>query len=238
MDKYPEGVTIENTEKELGPVFEKGMGLIMEGKMEEAIEAFGGFPEWFASVVFSGGTGLISPRETAISSVHLKPGYYLMECYVRMPDGKFHSTMGMSKELIVRDTDSGLAAPESSVDITISSEDGISYIGEITAGNTTFSVTYGDQMVHENFVGHDVNLARVEDGADLEALEAWLNWATPTGLMSSSLPEGFTFLGGANDAPEGSVHYFEAELVPGNYILFSEVPNIGSKGMLKLFAVN
>lgn len=237
LDKYPEGITIENAQKELGPVFEKGMGLIMEGKMEEAIEAFGGFPEWFANVVFSGGTGLISPRETAISTVNLQPGYYLMECYVRMPDGKFHSTMGMTKELIVLDTDSGQAAPASSVDIAISSESGISYTGDITAGNTTFSVTYGDQIVHENFVGHDVNLARAEDGADLEALEAWLNWATPTGLMSSSLPEGFTFLGGTNDAPGGSVLYFEVKLEPGNYILFSEVPNSRSKEMFKSFTV-
>jgi hypothetical protein len=78
----------------------------------------------------------------------------------------------------------------------------------------------------------------LEEGADLKALEAWMNWATPTGLMSSSLPAGFTFLGGANDAPEGSTLYFEAELMPGNYILISEVPNTSEKGMLKVFKVS
>ena len=237
LDKYPEGKTIANGAKEVGPAFEEGMFFIMEGKNEEAMEAFGKLPEWFSKVVYSGGTGLISPRHTAVSTVYLKPGYYLMECYVRMPDGRFHTYMGMSKALIVMDEDSGLSAPKATVDIGISSEEGITYSGTPVAGKNTFSVTYKDQIVHENFVGHDVNLVRMEEGADLKALEAWMNWATPTGLMSSRLPPGFTFLGGANDAPEGSTLYFEAELMPGNYILISEVPNTNEKGMLKTFTV-
>ncbi|MDX1314489.1 MAG: hypothetical protein R3356_03220, partial [Eudoraea sp.] len=72
---------------------------------------------------------------------------------------------------------------------------------------------------------------------DLEALEEWINWATPSGLVSSTQPEGFTFLGGTNDAPEGSVQYFEATLEPGQYVLISEVPNSGEKGLLKTFTV-
>lgn len=237
LDKYPEGITIENAAKEVGPAFDEGVALIMEGKNIEAMEAFGKLPEWFSKVVYSGGTGLISPRQTAISTVNLKPGYYLMECYVRMPDGRFHTSMGMSKELIVQDKDSGLNPPEATVGISISSIEGINYLGTPTSGNNIFSVTYEDQIVHENFVGHDVNLVKMEEGADPKALEAWINWATPTGLMSSSLPEGFTFLGGTNDAPEGSTLYFEAELKPGNYILISEVPNTSDKGMLKEFEV-
>lgn len=237
LDKYPEGVTIENAEKEVGPAFDEGVALIMEGKNEEAMVAFGKLPEWFSKVIYSGGTGLISPRKTAISTVNLKPGYYLMECYVRMPDGRFHTSMGMSKELIVLDEDSGLSPPEATVGISISSEEGIIYSGTPATGNNTFSVTYEDQIVHENFVGHDVNLVWMEEGAELKALEAWINWATPTGLMSSSLPKGFTFLGGTNDAPKGSTLYFEAVLQPGNYILISEVPNSQEKGMLKTFTV-
>jgi hypothetical protein len=237
LDKYPEGKTIANGAKEVGPAFEEGMFFIMEGKNEEAMEAFGKLPEWFSKVVYSGGTGLISPRHTAVSTVHLKPGYYLMECYVRMPDGRFHTYMGMSKALIVTDEDSGLSAPKATVDISISSEEGITYSGTPVAGKNTFSVTYKDQIVHENFVGHDVNLVGMEEGADLKALEAWMNWATPTGLMSSRLPSGFTFFGGTNDAPQGSTLYFEAELTPGNYILISEVPKTSEKGMLKTFTV-
>ena len=237
LDKYPEGVTIENTIEEVAPAFEEGMSLIMEGKMEESMEAFGKLPEWFSQVVFSGGTGLISPEETAISWVKLDPGYYIMECYVRMPDGRFHTSMGMAKELIVTEEDSGLSPPVSDIDINIESQGGIVWDGQPKAGKNTFKVTYGDQIVHENFVGHDVNLVRMEEGADMKAFEAWINWATPTGLMSSTLPEGFTFLGGTNDAPAGSIHYFEVNLEPGQYVLISEVPNAGEKGLLKTFTV-
>lgn len=237
LDKYPEGVTIENTISEVAPAFEEGMKLIMEEKNEEAMAAFGKLPEWFANVVFSGGTGLISPRSTAVSTVHLEPGYYIMECYVRMPDGRFHTSMGMARELIVLEEDSGMSPPEASVEISLSSEGGITWSGSPVPGKNIFSVTYGDQIVHENFVGHDINLVRMEEGSDLEALEAWINWATPKGLMSSSAPPGFTFLGGTNDAPRGSVLYFEAELEPGSYVLISEVPNAGEKGMMKTFSV-
>ena len=237
LDKYPEGYTIENTIAEVAPAFEEGMAMIMEEKMEEAMAAFGKLPDWFGQVVFSGGTGLISPQKTAISTLNLEPGYYIMECYVKMPDGRFHTSMGMAKEFIIRDENSGNKPPEADVYITISSENGISYSGDLNKGYTVFSVTYGDQIVHENFVGHDVNLVRMEESADLEALEAWMNWATPQGLMSSTLPEGFTFLGGTNDAPGGSIHYFEAELLPGDYVLIAEVPDTKKKGMLKTFTI-
>ena len=199
LDKYPEGITIQNTIQEVAPAFEEGMSLIMQGKNEEAMQAFGKLPEWFSRVVFTGGTGLISPGHTATTTVYLPPGYYVMECYVRMPDGRFHTSMGMAKELIVTEEDSGLSPPEYNMEVDIRGQGGISWNGKPRAGKTVFRVEYVDQMVHENFVGHDVNLVAVAPDAELEALETWINWASPTGLMSSTLPKGFTFLGGTND---------------------------------------
>ena len=93
-----------------------------------------------------------------------------------------------------------------------------------------------DQIVHENFVGHDINLVKIDENADLDALEAWINWATPTGLMTPT-PEGFTFLGGTNDAPAGSTQYFKVNLDPGKYVLISEVPNSKAKGLLKTITI-
>ena len=54
IDKYPEGKTIEHMEKEVGPVFEKGMDLINEGKQREGFDAFNELPKWFYEVVFVG----------------------------------------------------------------------------------------------------------------------------------------------------------------------------------------
>ncbi|MGI9547029.1 MAG: hypothetical protein ACR2MM_07325 [Flavobacteriaceae bacterium] len=238
LDKYPEGKSIKDMEAYVLPPFDEGMALIMEGKNEEAMEAFGKLPEWFSQIVFSGGIGLISPKETAITHVNLQPGYYIMECYVKMPNGQFHSSMGMIKELIVLDVSSGNKPPNSDIEIIISSEKGIVIHGDASVGKNVFSVKYGDQIVHENFVGHDINLARLDDGANLDTLETWMNWAIPRGLMSASSPEGIKFLGGTNDSPEGSVLYFEADLKPGNYVFVSEVPNAREKGMLQTFTVS
>ena len=236
FDDYPEGKGEEDAKKVVAPVFEKGMQLIMEGEMEEAMAAFGELPEWFGEIVFVGGSGLISGGEENTFTLNLKPGNHVIECYVKMENGMFHTSMGMVKELWVTDEDSRNKPPEATINMSISSTEGINYEGEITKGWQTFSILYNDQIVHENFVGHDVNLVKLEDNANLEELEAWMNWSNPTGLMSP-VPEGVTFLGGTNDSPAGSTQYFTANLEPGNYAFIAEVPNTKAKGMFKQFTI-
>ena len=236
LDKYPEGRKLEDTHRDIMPPFDNGMKFIMESKMDEAMAEFGKLPKWFGDIVFVGGSGLVSPKQSSVTTVKLEPGLYIIECYVKMANGVFHTSMGMAKELIVTDEDSGNTPSEADINITISSTEGITYKGSITKGEQTFSVYYKDQITHENFVGHDVNLVKLGDNADLEVLEAWMNWATPTGLMTP-MPANVTFLGGANDAPAGSTQYFKVNLEPGNYAFISEVPNSKQKGMLKTFTI-
>ncbi|MEJ2594431.1 MAG: hypothetical protein P8100_04750 [bacterium] len=237
LDKYPEGKTIEDGEKEILPPFQEGMDLINAGKPEAAGAAFGQVPEWFSKVVFSGGSGLISPGDTAMTTLKLEPGYYVVECYVKMQNGIFHSVMGMVKKLIVTADSTGQSPPKADVKIEISSTEGITVDGKVSKGRQTFAVHFKDQIVHENFVGHDVNLVKLDEHADLAVLEKWMNWLDPEGLITPS-PEGFTFLGGVNDMPEGSTGYFSAHLNPGRYALISEVPNTSDKNMLKTFEVS
>ena len=236
LDKYPEGFTIADTEKEIGPVFQKGMDLINEGKAEEGFAVFQSLPEWFFKVVFVGGSGLVSPRTSSLTSIKLEPGYYIIECYVKMPNGNFHSSMGMAKSLIVTDEISEEIQPKATAKIELSSKDGIQFMDTIARGKQIFSVTFIDQITHENFVGHDINLVKVGEDADLEELELWLNWAHPKGLITPA-PKGFTFLGGVNDMPGGSIGYFEVDLMPGNYLLISEVPMALKKNLFKSFVI-
>lgn len=236
MDKYPEGKTIDDTIKEVGPAFENGMNLINEGKPEEGFAEFGKLPEWFFSVVFCGGSGLIGPKNTSVTTIKLDPGYYIMECYVKMPNGKFHTMMGMAKPIIVTEENSGNTPPTPDVKISISKEAGINYSGDLKKGTHTFSVHFIDQGPHEHFVGHDVNLVKLADEADLEKLEAWMNWSTPFGLKTP-VPNGVTFLGGVNESPAGSTGYFKATITSGKYAFISEVPNSKEKGMFKIFSI-
>jgi hypothetical protein len=236
LDKYPEGKTVENTLTDVAPVFANGMDLINNGKSEEGFAEFNKLPEWYFDIVFSGGVGLIAPKHTAITTVKLDPGYYIMECYVKMPNGMFHTLMGMAKPIIVTNEDSGNIPPEATINITLSAEDGISYDKDITKGKQIFSVFVKDQKPHENFIWHDVNLVKLEDNANEDELEAWMDWSDPKGLITP-VPNGVTFLGGVNDMPAGSTGYFYADLKPGKYALISEVPKTKSKKMLIVFDV-
>lgn len=236
LDKYPKGKTMKDGEHEVAPVFQKGMDLINEGMSEEGYAEFNKLPEWFFGVVFSGGSGLISPGEVAETTLKIEPGYYVIECYVKMANGMFHSTMGMVKELIVTEDSVDNIPPIPDVKISISSTEGITFNNPVAAGKQTFSVHFKDQIVHENFVGHDIHLVKLDDHADIDLLEKWMNWADPKGLITPS-PEGVTFLGGVNDMPAGSTGYFSAELLPGKYAFISEVPSTRSKNMLKLFEI-
>jgi len=236
IDKYPEGKTSQDAEKVVAPVFDNAMKLIMEGKSEEGYAEFAKLPEWFSEVVFVGGSGLLSPSQVGETTLHLKPGKYILECYVKMSDGVFHTSMGMTKDLVVTTTDSNNYEWISDIDITISSTDGIVFNDTISAGKQIFSVFYKDQIVHENFVGHDINLVKIDEQANLKELENWMNWADPKGLIEPA-PKGFTFMGGVNDMPEGTIGFFSATMEPGNYALISEVPNALSKNMLKTFVI-
>ncbi len=236
LDKYPAGKTLEDAEKEVIPPFQNGMDLINEGNDDEGFAEFNKLPAWFFEVVFSGGSGLVSPKNSSLTTIKLEPGYYIMECYVKMANGTFHNAMGMAKAIIVTEEDSGHFPPEASVEMTISSTEGIIINDPIASGLQIFSIHFKDQITHENFVGHDLNLVKLSDDANLEALERWMNWADPKGLITPA-PDGVTFLGGVNDLPEGSTGYFEVNLEPGNYAWISEVPNVSSKNMLKTFSV-
>lgn len=237
VDKYPEGKTLEDAENLVAPVFDSAMKLIMEGKTEEGYAEFAKLPEWFSEVVFVGGSGLLSPNQVGETTLNLKPGNYIIECYVKMSNGVFHTSMGMTKDIVVTNTDSGNKELIADIAINISSTKGIVFNDSISSGKHTFSVFYKDQIVHENFVGHDINLVKLDENVNLKELENWMNWADPKGLIEPA-PSDITFLGGVNDMPEGSTGYFTATLDTGSYALISEVPNASSNNMLKTFVVS
>lgn len=236
FEKLPEGITIDSSKAQVFPVFDKGMDLINKGETEAGFAAFDALPAWFMDVEFTGGIGLVSPKEYGTSTIKLDAGRYMIECYVKMRNGKFHSVMGMSKEVIVSNTLSEEKEPEATVNVSISSENGIEFNPSIKSGKQIFKVDFKDQMVHENFVGHDVHLVKLADNANLEQLEAWMNWANPKGFIDPA-PYRVTFLGGMQEMKAGDSGYFYANLSKGLYALLAEVPNAKSKKMLKQFQV-
>jgi len=239
VERLPDGIGVKEQQEQVAPVFQEGMNLLAAGKTDEAMKKFGGLPEWFGRVVFMGGPGLTSPRTTSQTTVHLDPGTYMLECYVKT-GGLFHSynaappAYGMVHQFTVTEKHSGASEPEATVDLTISSARGIEAPSSLIPGVHTVAVHFEDQTVHENFVGHDVHLARLKPDTDKAALAAWMDWRQPTGLTTPAPAE---FLGGTQEMAEGQTAYFTVRLEPGDYAWISEVPNPDKNGMFQPFHV-
>lgn len=238
MDKLPSDSIVESDIKDyLLPPFDDGMKYLIEGKADSAMAAFGKIPAWFNDVKRFGGTGLISPGKTAVSSIHLEPGKYMMECYVKAINGEWHTAHGMWKFITVVDESTNFSPAEEAHTISVSSTNGYVFNAQPKSGKNRFKVEFIDQVPHEHFNGHDVNLIKYDASANIDSLVYWMNWMNPTGLRTPS-PKGFTFLGGMNNCEAGETGYFEVDLESGNYLLISETPKADEKGMLKTFVVS
>lgn len=240
FDLMPAGYGVDAHQTLIAPVFQKGMDLLNAGKPDEAMAAFGELPEWFGQVGFVGGPGFLGPGETGETTLYVEPGTYVIECYVKT-NGIFHSYSpdpskgyAMVHELTVTSDESGAEPPEADIRITISSESGIEVEGDPTPGDHVVAVRFADQVAHENWVGHDVHLARLAPDTDLATLATWMNSMEPTGLET---PAPVVFLGGTNEMPAGSTAYFTISLEPGRYAWVAEVPRADEKNMLKVFEV-
>ncbi|MGI9043541.1 MAG: hypothetical protein ACR2GK_05390 [Gemmatimonadaceae bacterium] len=239
LQRLPEGAGLVEHQREVAPVFQQGFDLLKAGKGEAAMAKFGELPPWFPNIVFAGGVGLLDAGQTAETTLYLEPGRYLIECYVKT-GGIFHSynpspgAYGMVREITVTSDSSRNPEPSATVNVTVSSARGIEVAGQMVPGTQTVAVLFEDQKAHEHFIGHDVNLVRLEDNTDMAALAAWMDWSQATGLDT---PAPAVFLGGAQEMPAGGKSYVTVTLEAGRYAWIAEVPNPAAKNMIKEFTV-
>ncbi len=236
LEKMPDTLGLEAYKKDLFPPFRSAFEHFEKGEIEAGMKEFENIPEWFYEVELAGGVGLTSKKTTSKTTVFLEPGTYVMECYVRMPNGMPHTFMGMVKELKVRKESNGHKPPNVEYTIRISSENGISFVDSLRAGNHIISAEFEDQKQYEHLMGHDVNLVKIEKDSLKTALNNWLNTADFKAFRTP-VPEGLLFLGGVEDLPAGKTGYFEVTLEQGNYVLISEIPNAIERKMIKTFTV-
>jgi hypothetical protein len=236
LEKMPDSLGIETYKKELVPIFKSAFQYFDNGKMKAGMKEFEKIPSWFNKVEIGGGVGLTSPNSTTESTICLHPGTYVMECYVRTPDGMAHAFMGMLKELKVMDTPNNNSPPKADYMITLSSDKGISFLDSLKVGNYTLAVKFENQKKYENMLGHDVNLVKLDDNALIDTLGAWLNTSDVQAFRTPA-PDGLTFLGGVEDLPEKNKGFFKVNLEKGNYVLISEIPKAVERKMFKVFKV-
>jgi hypothetical protein len=224
------------------PVFDDAMDLINDGKTEEGLAEFGNLPAWSFAREYIGGVGLLGPGQTGQTMQYLEPGTYIMECYVKT-NGIFHTSDGMAAQFVVKEEKSAAKPPKPTLHLYVDN-DGFELKGHTRPGVHTMKVHYKEQISpqtpYSNFVGHDVNLVKIEDEADVDAVNHWMNWVDVDGLNT---PAPATFLGGVQEMPTGSTAYVTFRLEPGQtYGIVAEIPNplsrgTAEKGFFKTFTV-
>ena len=219
--KVPEGRSVEDYRNEVVPVFDAAYDSLEAGTMDQgAAGAMIGqnLPGWFGNVEAMGGPGLLAAGRTGETTVKLEPGSYVMECYVKSPEGEFHSSLGMLAGLTVTEDSTGMPEPEADVELTLTNADiAAASEGPIPAGEHTIAVRYEEHP--EAGLGNDVHVARLDEGASLDEVSSWMNWMNLDGLLPPAPAE---FVGGAQEVPVGSTSYFTVELEPGRYAWASE----------------
>lgn len=222
FDRLPDGRTAEEFIGEVAAPFDSVWYRLRDGEIdrEQALARLGEeLPKWYGSVRRWGGTGLIAGGGTAQTTIDLEPGTYVMECYVKSPDGEFHASLGMWHELTVTDDSTGRAAPEADLEMTVSGA-GIEAPDTVAAGRHTFAAHFGERPAGS--LGGDANLVRLDGDVSLEEeVVPWMDWTNVQGLGAPAPAE---FSGGTQEMPAGRTSYFTVELEPGSYAWVSEPP--------------
>ncbi len=219
FSRLPQGKNIDNYLTEAGIPYNKLWYLIRDGnatpqKMEASM---GEIPEWFGEVKFMGGAGLVMPGGEAETTINLPAGYYVLECYAKTEEGEIHFMEGMARPMLVNERSSGISPPTEDIELTIGN-DNIKVRGELTSGQQVVKVNVVEKP--KTGLGHNVHVARLEAGANLQEVVQWMNWFTPNGLRAPS-PAQVTFMGGMHFLPLHSPGYFTVDFSPGRYLFIS-----------------
>ncbi len=223
FDLLPEGKNSEDLLSEVSPVFQESSYLIMEGKNEEAMAKFAELPAWFNKIVFWGGAGFVSPGKTTETTLFMKSGNYVMECYIKTEDGTFHWKKGMHRDLHVS-SDSTDVRPPSSPTIEITTTDnGLQVEGEPTPGKHLVAVHFNED--NPGLIARDVHVAQINEDSSIKEIATWMDFNNAKGMVSTSENPGpAIFVGGTHELPRGNKAYFTLDLEPGKYAWISEQP--------------
>ena len=92
----------------------------------------------------------------------------------------------------------------------------------------------GPTKLFANFTRPDVHLVKITEGANIEALEEYMDWTLPNGMVQNAP---VVFLGGVQEMPEGNSAFFTQYLSAGKYILIGEVPGPSASNFYHEFEI-
>lgn len=233
LSRLPEGKTYDEYLTDASAPINEIWVQIREGEIdkEEAGEKIGpAVADWYwTGVEVTGGPGLVAAGGVAQATVNLEPGDYVMECFMKTPEGEFHWVEGMVRPLTVVAGAADASEPDGDVRVILTT-DGYTVEGAPARGVNRVEVRFAEQP--EAGFGNDVHVVRLEDGTSGQDLVPWMDAFNVEGLQN---PAPATFLGGTHERTAGHVAYFTVELEPGRYAWISEGPDF--RGIVQEFTV-
>lgn len=233
MSRLPEGKTVEDYQREISSPFSRAWRARMEGRANEQ-EALGmifqGLPEWFPKIQFVAGPGIAAPGVVSDVTLELEPGNYVLECYIKAPNGDIHYMEGMIRPLVVSVDEAMGIVPEVDLTVRLTNYD-MAIEGDLTSGRRSVMVYFIENP--EQGFGHSVHVARLDPGTDAQQVVQWMNWLALDGLRA---PAPAQFIGGIHPMPTGGIGYFTVDLEPGRYLFVSEAT--GAQGVMKEVTVH
>ena len=215
ITELPEGVTYSDFHNNVAVPLDSMRTLVREGSIDTAVarkKLVRMIPDWFPQETKPmGGVSLTAPGRTATTTLKLKPGTYVMECYVRTKDRKFHFLEGMAKPLVATTDSTDAMPPEADMSISLSKGQ-MQADSVVSAGARTIAVHYGKKAKTDPLYlfNQHLHLARLEDQTSPEDLADWMKW-------DPVMPSPVEFLGGPQSMLDGSTAYMHVDLSPGRY---------------------
>ncbi len=237
--RLPEGITAEMVDEQIVNPIQGSLTAALDGDMELVAEFAGTIPPWVTELVWLGGPGMMSNGVTGEATMYLEPGNYIVECYVKT-NGVQHNynpvpgEFGMVFPLTVESEDGGMSEPDANVTLSLSNAGYALTDGAFVLGENSVRVTFDEQRLYNNFVGHDAHVFRIDEDTDVDAAAAWPDFFPTDGQQT---PAPAHFVGGIHDMPEGTTGYFTMDLEPGDYGLTAEIPDAQENGFFMRFSV-
>ena len=178
---------------------------------------------------FAGGPSAISPHGQQETILNLRPGHYVVLCFVRGPDGMPHYQMGMITPFTVTAAPGQASAGEPRADAVVK----LVNFGYVMPA----SLKKGDliKVVNQGTQAHEMVIVEPAPGKTEQDLLAWLS--KPSG------PPPFLSAGGMSPIAAGSADWLMLSLNPGRYVALCGItdPATGKKhfmlGMIYPFTV-
>lgn len=188
----------------------------------EAIRNSGPRPKW---IVRFGGPGGAGPHQVSKVTQYLEPGSYVWICPVEDETGAPHFGAGEYRQFVVRASGAGepasAAGPEATTAIRLVNH----------AFQTDSSLKPGRHTIEVENLGeepHDMNMMKLAPGRTVEELQNFLNPERARRADQKDVPvppmhEIGSLVGSVAAIAPGMSAFFDAQLEPGEYVLFCMV---------------